>query len=162
MPAVGGRQPYTVVYRDHSGETKSLRVYTGEITALSIAGLLAELGDINAALDAVTLGVRAKQHWGEETVVSNAKPAEQDAQIETELLVRYIGDITEKPFSFRIPTVDYTKFNFADPPAGDQVTISGAGASAETLALIAALEATCRSPENDAETITIVGMEVVR
>jgi hypothetical protein len=162
MPAIGGRQPYTVVYRDHSGETKSVRMYTGEITAVSLPGLLTELGDINTALDAVTLGTRAKQHWGEETVVSNAKPAEQDAQIETELLVRYIGDTTEKPFSFRIPTADYTAFNFADPPAGDQVIISGAGASAATTALITALETTLRSPDDDTETITVVGMEVVK
>jgi hypothetical protein len=161
MPAIGGRQPYTVVYRDHSGETKSIRVYTGEITAVSLPGLLTELGTLNSKLDAVTKGVRAKQHWGEETVVSNSKPAEQDAQIETELLVRYIGDTTEKPYSFRIPTVDYTKFNFNTGDAGDQVIISGAGASTETTELIAALEATCRTPDDDTETITIVGMEVV-
>jgi len=131
MPPLGGRQPFTVVYRDYSGETKSIRLYTNEITAVSIAGLLSELGDFTAALDAVTLGVRAKEHWGEETIVSNARAASKDAQVETELLVRCIGASTERPFSFRIPTVDYTAFNYADPPAGDQVIISGAGASAQ-------------------------------
>jgi len=161
MPGIGGRQPYTRVYRDHSGETKSVRLYTGEITALSIAGLLAELGTLAAALDAVVLGTAAKSHWGEETVISNAVPAAEDAQVETELLVRVIGATTERPWSFRIPTVDYTKFTYADPPAGDQVTISGANATAEVLALIAALEATCKMPDDETEAITVVGMNVV-
>lgn len=162
MPQLGGRNVATWSYRDHSGETKSIRLYTGEITAVSLAGLLTALGNIQTALDAVTLGVRAKQTWGEETVVSNAKAATADAQIETELLVRARGATTQAPFSFRIPTVDYTKFAFAEPPAGDQVIISGAGATAETTALITALEAACKMPDDETEAIEVVGMEVVR
>lgn len=162
MAGIGGRQPYTVVYRDYSGETKSVRLYTNEITAVSIAGLLGELGDFTAALDAVTLGVRAKEHWGEETIVSNARAATKDAQVETELLVRCIGETTERPWSFRIPTVDYTAFNFADPPAGDQVIISGAGASAATTALIASIETTFKMPDDETEGLSVVGMEVVQ
>jgi len=161
MPALGGRQPFSVSYRDYSGETKSVQVFTGEITAVSIAGLLSDIGDLTAALDAVTLGVRASEHWGEQTIVSNARAATADAQIETELLVRCLGETTEAPWSFRIPTVDYTAFNFADPPAGDQVIISGAGASAATTALISALEALCKMPDDETEAIVVVGMEVV-
>jgi hypothetical protein len=162
MPAVGGRQPYSIVYRDHSGETKSIRLYTGEITAVSLPGLLTELGTLATAFDAVTLGVRAKEHWGEETIVSNAKATAEDAQIETELLVRCVGATTEKPWSFRIPTVDYTAFAYADPPAGDQVIISGAGATQATTDLITALQATCKMPEDETEAIVVVGMEVVK
>lgn len=162
MPALGGRQPATFVYRDYSGETKSIRLYTGEITAISLPDLLTELGDLATALDAVTLGVRAKQSWGEETIVSNDRAATKDAQIESELLVRVQGATSEAPWSFRIPTVDYTAFNYADPPAGDSVIISGAGASAATTALIAALEATCKMPDDETEAIVVVGMEVVR
>jgi hypothetical protein len=162
MPAIGGRQPMSISYRDYSGETKSLVLYSGEITSVSIAGFLTEFGALTAALDAVTLGVRARERWGEETIVSNARAATKDAQIESELLVRYQGATTEKPYSFRIPTVDYTAFNYADPPAGDQVIISGAGASAATTALIDAIEAVGRTPDDDAELIVVVGMEVVR
>lgn len=162
MPQLGGRQPYSISYRDHSGKTKSIRVYTNEITAVSLPGLLTELGTLKAALDDVTLGVRAREHWGEETIVSNAKASVADAQIETELLVRCVGATSEQPWSFRIPTADYTAFNFADPPAGDQVIISGAGASAKTTALKAALEATCKMPDDETEAIIVVGMEVVK
>lgn len=162
MPALGGRQPITIQYRDYSGEVKSIRAYVGELTAVSLPGFLSDFGDLQTALDAVTLGVRSAQTWGEETIVSNQRPTEKDAQIETEMLVRLIGDTTEAPWSFRIPTVDYTAFNYADPPAGDQVIISGAGASAATTALITALETLLRAPWDEAETMTVVGMEVVR
>lgn len=162
MPALGGRQPYSVSLRDYSGETKSVRLYTGEITAVSLPGLLTALGDFKTALAAVTLGVQAKDQWGEETIISNERAATKDAQIETEMLVRCQGATSEAPFSFRIPTVDYTAFNFADPPAGDQVIISGAGASAATTALIAEIEATFKMPNDETEGLVVVGMEVVQ
>lgn len=161
MPALGGRQPVTVTYVDYSGEPKSIRLYAGEITAISIAGFLTAFGTLQTALDAVTLGVRARQSWGEETIVNNDRAASKNAQIETELLVRARGATTQAPFSFRIPTVDYEAFNYADPPAGDSVILTGAGASAATTALITALEAFCKMPDDETEAIEIVGMEVV-
>lgn len=162
MAGLGGRQPFTVVYRDYSGETKSVRLYTNEITAVSLPGLLSELGDFTTALDAVTLGVRAKQQWGEETILSNERAEVKDAQVETELLVRCRGAVTQRPFSFRIPTVDYTAFNYAEPPAGDQVIIEGAGATAATTALITAIETTFKMPDDETEGLVVVGMEVVK
>jgi len=162
MPAVGGRQPMSISYRDYSGETKSILLFSGEITAVSLAGFLADFGDLQTALDAVTLGVRAKQTWGEETIVSNERATAKDAQIESELLVRCRGAVTERPFSFRIPTVDYTAFNYADPPAGDSVIISGAGATAATTALVAAIEAVAKMPDDETEALVVVGMTVVK
>jgi len=161
MPAIGGRQPVVIQYRDYSGEVKGIRLYSNEITAISLPGLLTDIGALTTALDAVTLGVRAKESWGEETIVSNDRAASKVAQIESELLVRCQGATTEAPFSFRIPTVDYAAFNYADPPAGDQVIISGAGASAATTALVTALEA-FSTPWDEAELLVVVGMEVVR
>lgn len=162
MPAIGTRQPAVYTILDHSGETKTIRLYTGEITAVSIAGLLSDLSDFETALDAVLLGARSKQSWGAETVVTNTVPAALDAQVETELLVRLRGATTEAPWSFRIPAVDYTAFAYADPPAGDQVILSGAGATQATLDLIAAIEAAFKMPNDDAEAVVVVGMEVVR
>lgn len=163
MPALGGSQPLTLQYRDYSGEVKSIQnLYTGEITAVSLAGLLSDIGDFTAAMDAVTLGVRSKEGWGEVTIVSNDRAATKDAQIETELLVSLRGATTEAPFSFRIPTVDYTAFNYADPPAGDVVILSGAGASAATTTLVAAIEALLRTPWDETELVEVMSMRVVR
>lgn len=162
MPELGSRQPVTLQYMDYSAEVEGIRLYAGEITAVSIAGFLSDFGDVQTAMDAVTLGVRSKQSWGEETVLSNTRAASKNAQIETQMLVRCMGATSEAPFSFRIPTVDYTAFNYADPPAGDTVIISGAGATAATIALVAALEAFCKMPNDETEAIVVVGMEVVR
>jgi len=162
MPALGTQQIVSLQYLDYSGERKSIPIYVGELTAVSLPGFLSDLGDLEAAMDAVTLGTRSKSTWSAQTTVSNTRPTDKDAQIETELLVTYIDDTTEQSYSFRITTVDYTAFNYASPPAGDTVIIAGAGASAATTTLIAAIEAIGRSPDNDANTITVTGMRVVR
>lgn len=162
MPALGGRQPIGIQYRDYSGEVKSIQnLYSDEITAVSIAGFLTQLGALTTALNAVTLGVLAKTSWGEETIVSNDRATGKDAQIETEMLVSLRGATTEAPFSFRIPTVDYTAFNYADPPAGDVVILSGAGASAATTALVTALEALLSTPWDETEGVEVLSMRVV-
>jgi len=161
MPALGGSQLVGFQYLDYSGEKKAVTVYANEITAISLPGLLTDIAALQTALNAVTLGTLSKTSWGNQEVLSNTRPADKDAQIETEMLVRAMDSVTEQPFSFRIPTVDYTAFNYASPPAGDQVIISGAGASAATTALVTALEA-FSSPFNEANTMTVLGMEVVR
>lgn len=161
MPAIGNYNPMTIQYRDYSGEVKSIRGYGDEITALTLPDFLTDFGTLQAAFDGVTLGVRSKQSWGEESVISNDNASQKDAQIETELLVRCQSATTQKPWSFRIPTVDYTAFNYATAPAGDQVIIAGAGASAATTALVNAIEAMWYHPDNG-ELLEVVGMEVVR
>jgi len=162
MAAIGGQQGFTIQYLDFSGERKSVKLFANEITALSLAGFLTDFGTLQTAMDAVTLGTRSAQSWGEQTVVSNTRPVAKDAQIETEMLVLCQGATSQAPFSFRIPTIDYTVFNYASPPAGDSVILSGAGASAQTLALITALQTVAKMPNNETEAIVIVGMRVVR
>lgn len=147
---------------DYSGERKSIELFSGELTVLSLATFLTQFGALRTALDAVVLGTIAKESWGESTVLSNTRPASKNAQVETELLVTAMGETTEAPFSFRIPTVDYAAFNYADPPAGDTVIIAGAGASAATTALVTALEAIAKMPNDETEAIVITGMRVVR
>jgi len=164
MPALGASQPINYQFLDYSGERQSLTpgLFVGEVTAVSLPGLLTDLAALEAALDAVTLGARSRNTLSLVNYITNTRPTDKDAQVETQMIVNYIGDTTEKPFSFRIPTVDYTAFNYADPPAGDSVIISGAGASAATTALVTALEDVLRSPDDDSETITVTGMRVVR
>lgn len=162
MPALGGQQPIGFQYLDYSGERKSISLFVNEITAISIGGFLTQFGALRTALNAVTLGTLASEHWGEKTTVSNTRPTDKDAQIETELLVTMMGETTEQPWSFRIPTVDYTAFNYADPPAGDSVIISGAGATAATTALVTALEDLVKAPWDEGESLVVTGMRVVR
>jgi hypothetical protein len=161
MPAVGSRQPLVTQYLDAHGNVQSIRLFAGELTAVSLPGFLTQHGTLMTALDGVTMGNRSAQSWGEETVITNTLPGDTDASVATELLVRYRGATTEKPFSFRIPTADYSALNWSDPPNGDTAIISGAGASAATTALIAALEAVCKSPDDETEAIVVVGIHIV-
>lgn len=162
MAGIGNYNPIGLQYKDYSGHTQSIRLFSGEITAVTLPGFLTQFGALATAMDAVTLGNRVKNSWGEESVISNDRASAKDAQTETEMLVRVMGATSESPWSFRIPTVDYTAFNYADPPAGDHVIISGAGATAATTALVAAIEALCKMPDDPTEAVVVVGMNVVR
>lgn len=162
MPALGGSQRASRQYLDHSGERQSVTIPVGELTALTLAGFLTQLGAWNTALDAVTLGTPAKDEWSALNYLSNTRPASANAQIETRMLVTYMNATTEAPFSFIIPTVDYAAFNYADPPAGDVVIITDPGWSAATEALIEAFEAVGKAPDNDTQNVVITGMRVVR
>jgi hypothetical protein len=133
-------------------------LHVGEITAVSLPGLLTELGTLTTAIDAVTLGTLHKTSWGEETIISNAAAASKQAQAESSMLVQARGETTEAPCSFRIPTIDFSAFNYAPPPNGDVVIIAGAGASTATTNLVAALEATVKTPWDETEGIVVVGM----
>lgn len=158
MPAIGGRQPFSISMRDYDGETKSIPgLFTGEITAVSLPGLLADIGDFTTALDAVTLGVRARESWGEETIVSNENATDKDAQVQTEMLVRCIGATSEAPHSFRIPTIDPEAFNYVE----GNVVLSGAGATTATTDLISAIEALFKMPNDETEALQVVQMRIV-
>lgn len=163
MAAIGTRQPIGIQLMDYAEKKQSIiNLYSGEITAVSLAGFLSDLSDLETAIDAVVLGVRSKGSWGSTTVVTNTPPTDENARVETELLVYLRGATTEAPFSFRIPTVDYAAFNYSNVPAADTVIISGGGASAATTALVAAIEAIARTPWDDAELVEVIGMRVVR
>jgi len=162
MPAIGGTNRVGVQYLDYAAKRQTVTLFVGEITAVSLPGLLTQIGAYKTALDAVTLGTRAAESWGEFTTVSNTPPTDETARVETELLVRCQGATTEQPWSFRIPTVDYAAFNYINGVGGDQVILSGAGASAETTALITAIEAMAKNPLDETEALVVVGMNVVR
>lgn len=157
MAPIGGRQPAAWQFRDYDGETQTLRLYTGEITAVSLPGLLTQIGALTAALDAVVLGVIAKTSWGEETVVSNLNATDKDAQVQTNMLVRVHGATSEAPWSFRIPTVDPEAFNYVE----GNVVLSGAGATAATTALVTALEDLVKMPDDETEAIVVDQMRIV-
>lgn len=160
MPALGTSQTLKVQMLDYSGEREGLlpAIHVGEITAVSLPGFLTNLAALETAIDAIVLGTRAQTGYIVNTVNSNTRPADKNAQVETQMLVTYMGDTTEKSYSFRIPTVDYDAFNYVD----DEVILSGAGASAATTAFITAFENIARAPDDDAETVTVTSMRVVR
>jgi len=161
MPAIGGRQPSTWALRDVSKEVTTHVVYTGEITAVSLPGLLTNLGAYQTALIGITNGVLAKTSWGEATVVSNLSATDPSVHRENKLEVHYMNDTTEEPYTLTIGCVDFTKLNFL-PNAGDWIAITaGTGAQDEIVDYVTAFETLARAPNNEAQTVTITGIKYV-
>lgn len=162
MPELGVRSEFGLQIMDNSGETKSILVNGFEIVPLTLTDDLELFGDFQAAIQAVIFGRMRKVSWGQAEVLSNTPAASKQAQVESEMLVRLLTNATQKPLSFRIPTVDYTKFNYASPPAADHVVLSGAGATAETLALVAAIEALVTNPDDVDDGVTVIDIVVAK
>lgn len=161
MPALGGSQQLALSYRDATGEIGTMKVFFNEITAISLPGLLADIGDLTTATDAITLGIRAKESWGEVTIVSNDTPTNPAAQREAKLLVQYRGVTTEAPYTLTIPSVDFSTLVFL-PGGGDAVAFTSAnGASAAIIAWVTAFEALASAPDDEAEAVEVVGMRFV-
>jgi len=69
----------------------------------------------------------------------------------------YQDATTEQPYSFNIPTIDYSKLNFVDG-GGNAVIFAGAGASAEVAAFVTAFEAVAKAPATG-NAVHITGMK---
>jgi len=158
MAALGGRQPIRVQLMAYSGKKESATLYANELTAVSLPGFLTQFGALTSAIDAVTVGRISETEWGELTTVSNTRPTSKQAQLESSLLVLMQGATTEQPWSFRIPTVDFSAFNYAAPPAGDYVIFAGAGATTVTTDLVTAIQAIAKAPWDETEALVVVGM----
>jgi hypothetical protein len=157
MAAIGDGNRATRQYRDYAGKVQTIALQGQIITAILLPDYLGDLEAVEEALDAVTLGIPAKSEFGNVSILSNSNAPTKDASVATELLVRMRGATSEEPWSFRVPTADYTKFNYV----GDQVILSGAGATIETTDLVTALNAFVRNPGDNAELMVVVGIEIV-
>ncbi|MCC7017837.1 MAG: hypothetical protein IT564_11610 [Rhodospirillales bacterium] len=140
---------YGVTVKDYSNEDSSTRVSFGAVTAVSIAGLLTQIGDLRTALGNIILGTIARDRWvGDSTTISNVAPATPTAQIELKFQFTYEGDTSKKVYRIEVPTADPSK-----TVAGtDQVNM----ADADIAAFVTAFEAIGRTPDDDTETVTVL------
>lgn len=162
MPEIGNLHVASIGYRDATDEVGDFEVFVGAITAVSIAGFLTDFGNLQTATDNITLGVRARQSWiGDRTTVSNAIPTNKAAQRECKLRVKYQGNTTEKPFTVSIPTVEFDKLVFL-PGGKDAVAFKAAnGAHADIIAWVTAFQTIARSPDDELENVTVIGMRFI-
>jgi hypothetical protein len=141
---------YTLTVRDYDRETSSHRVHTGQVTALTIAGLLTEVGAYRDAVDDITIGTLAKESLHVfDTKLSSAKPSDKAAQRENKWLVSYYDNTAEigvgvpnegyqKIFTFEIGTADLSKLA-TDSDLADST-------NGEIIAFKSAFEAMAKSP----------------
>lgn len=79
---------------DYNGETSTLSVGVGAVTAVSLPGLLTNIAALRAAIDGLIIGVpKSDTLTAYKTPISNALPSDPNAQVERKWLVTY-DDIT--------------------------------------------------------------------
>lgn len=158
MPAIGTQHPGRIQLLDSTKQRKSFEFFYDAVTAVSIAGLLTQLGALKDATVDICLGTVSETLYSiDQNVLSNTPPEDQGAQIGSALLVQYQDTTNEAPFSLNIPCVDYSKLNFI-PGAGNSVIFSGDGASDEIVAWVTAFEALCSPPGQPTHDVAVTGM----
>lgn len=65
---------------DFTSEKTSTRFHIGDITAVSLPGALAQMGDVRTAIEAVTLGVVRTSAYGDIDTISGVAPNSPLAQ----------------------------------------------------------------------------------
>lgn len=150
---------YTVTtFRDKDGEKSTFQLPNGAITVGSIAGFLAEYGTLKTALDAMTLGVLAADQWvGDKTNISDTVPSDNFAQRELKLKFSMDGSGDGGIFHRTMPTPDLDLVTII-PNTGGAIDIT---VGTEMIALVTAIEAIGRHPDDDTQTVTVTKCEVV-
>ena len=148
--------PYsTFTLLDFSGEKSAVTINNGAITSVSLPGFLTEFGQMRTAIDDITAGTLHKEAWvGDNTVLSNTRPANVFAQRELKWLVRYQGNTSQKVFTLELPTADPTGRLVAGTDLADI-------ANAEVAAFITRFNSFARTPDDDTETVTFLEMRLV-
>ncbi len=134
---------YGLSVRDSSNEIGKTDWNIGDLTALTLAGALTEMGALKTAIDAVILGQLASERWGDNDIISNAIPSAGTAQRGVKWNVLIEDNTTHLKTTNYIPTADLSLLPVA-PGGGklEDLDIStGVGG-----ALKAAIEALVKYP----------------
>lgn len=143
---------YTI--KDWSNENSNVTIHVGDITAVSLPGFLTEFGDLRDAIDGITLGTMYKEKWvGDDTLISGALPAAEEAQREKKWLVTYVGDTLGKTYQVEIPTAMLT--GLLQPASDDAILDAG-----PMLAFKTAFEQIARAPDDITSTETVTVQKV--
>lgn len=147
-----GRLSFTM--NDWSRETSRFSITTGNVTAVSLPGLLDEVGDLRTAIEGITLGNVTKESLSVfDTTLTNATPASDLAQVEDVWVVTYEDNLPffDDPvnaipnegfgrlFTVTIPTADKSGRMLANTDFAD---LTNGGIAA----FVTAFETTARSP----------------
>lgn len=148
-----GGVTYTLL--DYDRETGSTNIQTGAVTAVSLPGLLTQIGNLRTAIAGITRGtISGESLYAFRTKLSNTPPADPLAQREAVWVVHY-EDVTAffddpvnsipnegfgKNFTVAIPTADYSGTHLLANSADADLT------DADIAAFVTAFEAMARSP----------------
>lgn len=147
-----GRLSFSLM--DHSREKSRFSLATGEVTAVSLPGLLTQVGALRTAIEGITRGVVSNEALSVfDTPLAQLPPADELAQVEVAWLVTYM-DVTEffddpinaipnegsgRLFTVSIPTAD---IQGRLQPYSDYADMD----DTDIQAFVSAFEAIARSP----------------
>ena len=141
--------------RDYSGESTAVRIYNGDVTAISIAGFLTDFGDMRDAVEGITLGEMAQEQWvGDLTTLSADLPVNVFAQRELKWLVRYHDTVTNEKAKLEIGTADPTGVML---PASDFADLT----VEPMLTFVTEFNAFARHPESATNAVVIDSIQLV-
>lgn len=151
---------------DYSRETSGFSIATGEVTAVSLPGLLTEVGDLREAIEGITLGnVASESLTVFDTNLTNTPATSPLAQVESAWLVTYEDTTAHfddpvdaipnegygRLFTLTIPTAEIATAGRLAPNS-DEAVLTEAGMAA----FVAAFEATARSPYGGAVNVVSI------
>lgn len=144
---------YTLSMRDYDRELSPMKVHVGAVTAVSLPGLLTQIGNFRAAIDGLTIGITAKESLQVfSTILSQLVPTDKFAQRETKWVVEYHDNTAFfDPPDNAIPNIGYLKpFDFEIGTADLSLLANNSDelplAESHAAALVTAFEAMARSP----------------
>jgi len=139
---------------DYSEETSSFGFKIGAMTAINLAGVLAQIGDWRVALGNIIVGVlKSDTVVLDRNTYTNTPPSDTAAQVELKWLLRYEGNTTKKQFRTEIPTPDTSKL----VPGTDKADLT----DTDIAAYVTAFEALAKSPDDPAEGVNVLDMTLV-
>jgi len=154
---------YSLTIQDYDAEKSPLKIHTGAVTAVSLPGLLTQIGAFRTAVDGLSIGTMQKESLAAfNTILSQDLPSNEFAQRETKWVVQYhdsqqFFDPPDnaipnagylKPFDFEIACADLSLL--ADNQDFLPLDVTQAAA------LVTAFEAMARSPYGGTVTVDAI------
>jgi len=139
---------------DYSNEKSSTVLNTTVLTAGNFTAQQTLAAALAAAIEDLTIGELTKQINSIPVVDTPAIPTNPYAQREMKWLVQYQGDVSGKLFSSEIAAPDITDNVVINTDVADL-------SSADWAAFVTAFEAYVKSPDDVAETVTVIGARLV-
>lgn len=156
LPA-GSYQPAEISYKDAGNEVGTSRFFGVELSAANFVAKIALWATLLSATDAITLGVRIKDVYNDESLYSYVQPTNGAAR-ETKLLVQYQDITTGETGTTSIPTLDPTLPSYViNKNAVDVVELT---APSEIVDWITAFEAFAVNPRTGNQ-VSVKGLKVV-
>lgn len=149
---------YSISQTDYDGEVTSTTMIIPDMTVVNTPVILPALGDLRAAIDAISLGTLMSSNLVYEKTLYAApgsKPSDKNAQRERKWLIKYYDVTTFRPFQVEIGCADASLL-----PAGntDRVNLlTGAVPAGVWTTFKTAFEAVVDTPDgNDAKLIEAI------